>query len=92
MHVNENQRGIPGTGMVDFHELFNALEDIDYDGYCVIESFDPNFEELAGNCAIWRRFAPTGEELAVKGLANLERIAGEVDARSEHVPGLQLAD
>lgn len=92
VHVNENQRGIPGTGMVDFHELFNALEDIDYDGYCVIESFDPNFEELAGNCAIWRRFAPTGEELAVKGLANLERIAGEVDARREPVPGLQLAD
>jgi D-psicose/D-tagatose/L-ribulose 3-epimerase len=92
VHVNENQRGIPGTGMVDFHAFFNALEDIDYDGYCVIESFDPNFEELAGNCAIWRRFAPTGEELAVKGLANLRRIADEVDSRREPSPGLQLAE
>lgn len=92
VHVNENQRGIPGTGMVNFHEFFNALEDIDYDGYCVIESFDPNFEELAGNCAIWRRFAPTGEELAVKGLKNLERIADEVDFRREPTFGLQLAD
>lgn len=92
VHVNENQRGIPGTGMVNFHEFFNALEEIDYTGYCVIESFDPNFEELAGNCAIWRRFAPTGEELAVKGLKNLERIADEVDSRREPTPGLQLAD
>lgn len=92
VHVNENQRGIPGTGMVNFHEFFNALEDIDYDGYCVIESFDPNFEKLAGNCAIWRRFAPTGEELAVKGLKNLERIADEVDFRREPTFGLQLAD
>ena len=92
VHVNENQRGIPGTGMVNFHEFFNALEDIDYDGYCVIESFDPNFEELAGNCAIWRRFAETGEELAVKGLENLTRIAEEIDARRGQVMGLQLAD
>ncbi len=92
IHVNENQRGIPGTGMVDFHTFFGALEDIDYDGYCVIESFDPNFEELAGNCSIWRRFAPTGEELAVRGLANLEHIADEVDARREPGPELQLAD
>lgn len=92
VHVNENQRGIPGTGMVNFHEFFNALEDIDYDGYCVIESFDPNFENLAGNCAIWRRFAPTGEELAIKGLENLRRIADEVDARREPTPGLQLAN
>ena len=81
-----------GTGMVDFHELFNALMDIDYDGHCVIESFDPDFEELAGNCAIWRRFAKTGEELAVRGLANLRRIADEVDARRESTPSLQLAD
>jgi len=92
VHVNENQRGVPGTGMVDFHELFNALMDIDYDGHCVIESFDPDFEELAGNCAIWRRFAKTGEELAVRGLANLRRIADEVDARRESTPSLQLAD
>ena len=92
VHVNENQRGIPGTGMVNFHEFFNALEDIDYDGYCVIESFDPNFEELAGNCAIWRRFCETGEELAVRGLANLKRIADEVDARRDSGMGLQLAD
>lgn len=92
VHVNENQRGIPGTGMVDFHAFFNALEDIDYDGYCVIESFDPNFEELAGSCAIWRRFCETGEELAVRGLENLARIADEVDSRREPAPGLQLAD
>jgi D-psicose/D-tagatose/L-ribulose 3-epimerase len=92
VHVNENQRGIPGTGMVNFQAFFNALEDIDYEGHCVIESFDPNFEELSRNCAIWRRFAPTGEELAVKGLANLTRIADEVDSRRNSQLALQLAD
>lgn len=78
IHVNENDRGIPGTGLVPFREFFEAVAAVGYDGPLVIESFDPSFEELAGNCAIWRQFAKTGEELAVKGLANLKAIAASI--------------
>ncbi|GHU79762.1 isomerase [Clostridia bacterium] len=78
VHVNENDRGIPGTGLVPFAEFFTALLEIGYDSPVTIESFDPSFEELAGNCAIWRKFAETGEELAIEGLANLKRIAETV--------------
>lgn len=75
IHVNENDRGIPGTGLVPFKEFFKAVAEVGYDGPLTIESFDPSFEELAGNCAIWRNFAPTGEALAKEGLANLKAIA-----------------
>ena len=75
IHVNENDRGIPGTGLVPFKEFFQAVESVGYNGPLVIESFDPSFEELSGNCAIWRKLADSGEELAVKGLANLKAIA-----------------
>ncbi|MEG0469447.1 MAG: sugar phosphate isomerase/epimerase family protein [Longicatena sp.] len=78
VHVCENNRGIPGTGLVPWVEFFTALHDIGYNGPCVIESFDPSFEELNANCAIWRKFADTGEELAVQGLANLTKIADEL--------------
>ena len=78
VHVNENDRGIPGTGMVPFKEFFTALDEIGYEGYLTIESFDPSFEELSGNCAIWRTFAPTGEALASEGLANLKKIAATI--------------
>ena len=67
VHVNENDRGIPGTGLVPFPEFFQALADIGYSGPLVIESFDPSFTELAGNCAIWRSFAASGEALAMLG-------------------------
>lgn len=77
VHVCESNRGIPGTGLVPWVEFFKALDAIGYDKPCVIESFDPSFEELNANCAIWRKFADTGEELAVQGLANLTRIAEE---------------
>lgn len=75
VHVNESNRGIPGTGHVPFKEFFQAIKDIGYTGPLVIESFDPNFEELSGNCAIWRKLSNSGEELAVKGLANLKKTA-----------------
>ncbi len=78
VHVNENDRGIPGTGLVPFEELFRALLEVGYDGPLTIESFDPSFEELSGNCAIWRKFAETGEELAIEGLRNLKAIAAKI--------------
>lgn len=78
VHVCENNRGIPGTGLVPWREFFTALHNIGYEGPCVIESFDPSFEELNANCAIWRKFADTGEELAVQGLANLKQIVHEL--------------
>jgi D-psicose/D-tagatose/L-ribulose 3-epimerase len=74
VHVCENNRGIPGTGQVPWQEFFTALKKIGYSGPLTIESFDPNFEELNRQCAIWRKFADSGEELAIKGLANLKKI------------------
>lgn len=79
VHVNENDRGIPGTGLVPFEESFRALKEIGYDGPLTIESFDPSFEETNRNCAIWRSFAPSGEALAVEGLADLKRIAAAIE-------------
>ena len=79
IHVCESNRGIPGTGLVPWREFFQAIKEVDYSGPLVIESFDPGFEELNGMCAIWRKFAESGEELAVKGLHNLRKIASEID-------------
>ncbi len=74
VHVCENNRGIPGTGLVPWKEFFSALKAIKYTGPLCIESFDPSFVELNRLCAIWRKFAETGEELAIKGKKNLEAI------------------
>ncbi|HWQ78423.1 MAG TPA: sugar phosphate isomerase/epimerase family protein [Anaerovoracaceae bacterium] len=78
IHVNENDRGIPGTGLVPWREFLTAVKNVGYQGPLTIESFDPGFEELNGMCAIWRKFAESGEALAVEGLANLKRAAKEV--------------
>ena len=74
VHVCESNRGIPGTGLVPWKEFFTALKNISFEGPLVIESFDPKFEELNRLCAIWRKFAETGEVLAIEGLRNLKNI------------------
>ncbi|MGA9058243.1 MAG: sugar phosphate isomerase/epimerase family protein [Terriglobia bacterium] len=79
VHLCENNRGIPGTGLVPWKEFFTALKSIGYSGPLVIESFDPGFEELNRLCAIWRKFAESGEALAIEGLRNLKAIASEVE-------------
>jgi D-psicose/D-tagatose/L-ribulose 3-epimerase len=79
VHVCENNRGIPGTGQVPWNEFFTALKQVGYCGPLTIESFDPNFEELNRLCAIWRKFADSGEELAIRGLHNLKKIEGSLD-------------
>ena len=78
VHTCENNRGIPGTGLVPWKEFFKALNKIGYTGPTAIESFDPGFEEINRLCAIWRKFADTGEELAVKGLKNLKKIEASI--------------
>jgi D-psicose/D-tagatose/L-ribulose 3-epimerase len=79
VHVCESNRGIPGTGLVPWKELFRALKHVGYRGFLVIESFDPSFEELSRQCSIWRKLADSGEALAIAGLRNLTAIAAEVD-------------
>lgn len=77
-HTCENQRGIPGTGLVPWREVFTTLHEIDYTGPMAIESYAPNFVRIAGNSCIWRKFASSGDEFARLGLRNLTEIIHEI--------------
>lgn len=68
VHISENDRGVPGTGHVDWRGVFTALKQIGYDGWVTIESFAEPEPELAAAAAIWRELAPSGDDLARRGL------------------------
>ena len=74
VHACENNRGIPGTGLVPWKEFFTALKKVGYEGPITIEAFDPSFEELNKITGAWRHYTETGEELAIQGLRNLKEI------------------
>jgi D-psicose/D-tagatose/L-ribulose 3-epimerase len=73
VHACENQRGIPGTGLVPWNEVFTTLREVGYDGCVTVESFDPNMESIAKLCCIWRKFADSPEQLASEGLRNMRQ-------------------
>jgi len=68
VHISENDRGIPGTGHNDWNGILKALGEMGYDGWLTIESFAQPEPELAAAAAIWRDLAPSGDELARRGL------------------------
>jgi len=66
-HLCENDRGIPGTGLVDWDGIFKALAEIKYQGYAALESFVDMTDNM--NTWVWRQLAPSGDILIKKGAA-----------------------
>ncbi|MBI2940026.1 MAG: sugar phosphate isomerase/epimerase [Chloroflexi bacterium] len=64
VHCSENDRGIVGTGHVDWPGVVAALRAVGYDGWLTIESFGQPMPELAAAAAIWRPLAPSADVLA----------------------------
>jgi D-psicose/D-tagatose/L-ribulose 3-epimerase len=71
-HACENDRGVPGTGQVQWEDIFKALADVGYDGSIVIESFTPLVKSIARAVCIWREIAPSQDAIASDGLAFLK--------------------
>ena len=74
MHSNENDRGTPGTGHVDWEGVARAVKKIGFEGPFVIESFSTEIKSIAKAAAIWRPPAPSSDELAREGLAFLKNL------------------
>ncbi len=72
----ENDRGIPGSGHIDWPEVFAALGEIGYDGWMSIESFGGSITEIAASACVWRDVAPSMDAIAEEGLKFLKQCAG----------------
>ena len=67
-HSCENDRGIPGTGHVNWPEVFRAIKETGYDRWLTIESFGFSVGALSAAASIWRDLAPQAEDIAFDGL------------------------
>ena len=73
-HACENDRGIPGTGHIDWPEVADALSAVGYDGAVVMESFVPEVPGLAAAVSMWRPFFDDPDRFARDGLAHLRSL------------------
>jgi D-psicose/D-tagatose/L-ribulose 3-epimerase len=72
-HACGSDRGTPGGDHIDWKPIVKALQEINYHGDIVIESFTTDVKVIARAAAIWRKIEPRRDDIAVKGLANLKR-------------------
>jgi D-psicose/D-tagatose/L-ribulose 3-epimerase len=73
VHASENDRGIPGSGHVNWPSVFQVLQDLKYDGWLTIESFGFALGDLSAAAAIWRDIEKTPESIAFEGIRFLKQ-------------------
>lgn len=74
VHACENDRGTPGTGHIPWNEVAEALKEVGYERWLVIETFQPGIKEIAVAASIWRPLEKDQETLASQGLKFLKTL------------------
>ncbi len=69
VHISENDRSTPGKGNVRWAENFDALRQINYNGWLMVEAFGLALPELAAATKIWRRMFESEMQLSRDSLA-----------------------
>ena len=72
-HANENHRGTPGSGHIPWDATFSALQDINYDGWVVLEPFRRRDNPLGLSQALWRPAGPGDNDDLRGGLEYLRQ-------------------
>jgi len=73
VHVSENDRGVPGTGQVDWDSYWSALKASGYNGYVTIEALGRALPALAAATRVWRDLFPDPIGLCRDGLAFIKK-------------------
>ena len=75
-HCSENDRGIPGTGQVDWDGYWSGLKSSGFDGYVTIEAFGRALPALAAATRVWRDLFPDPIGLCREGYGFIQQRAG----------------
>ena len=82
IHACENDRGVPGGGLVPWDDVFGALGAGGFDGYIVLETYNSSLGDFARRRGIFLDVCPDGPEFVRQGLQFLRaQVAKDADAR-----------
>lgn len=71
-HACGCDRGTPGNDHISWDTIIPALKKVGYDRSVVIESFTTDVKVIAKAASIWRKFEPSQEDIAIKGIQFLK--------------------
>lgn len=68
VHMSESDRGVPGTGTIDWNDVFRGLSEANFNGMLVVESFVTLPPEIAKALSVWRPVAKDRQEVLARGV------------------------
>jgi D-psicose/D-tagatose/L-ribulose 3-epimerase len=85
LHACENDRGIPGGGLVPWETVFRTLGEVGFDGTIGLETYNTSLGDFAFERGIFQDLCPDGRAFVEKGVAFLRgleaRFAGATSRR-----------
>ena len=75
VHMSESDRGVPGTGTVDWNDVYRGLAESGFKGRLVVESFVTLPPEIAAALSVWRPVAKDRHEVLERGVPFLRGLA-----------------
>ena len=74
VHLSENDRGLLGTGHIDFEAVAHSLRRMNFAGVVVVEGFGYSPDELHSPGFLWASPDVAPEDMAIEGLTFLRRL------------------
>ena len=75
VHVSESNRGVPGTGTIDWDDVMAGLREVGFEGPVVLESFNHMHPDIASGLAVWKPVAENPDDVVNVGLPFLRQAA-----------------
>jgi D-psicose/D-tagatose/L-ribulose 3-epimerase len=69
IHACENDRGIPGGGLVPWNAIFSTLSEIDFQGTILFESYNSGTDDFAFERGMFHNVCPDGRTFVRESLA-----------------------
>jgi len=77
LHACENDRGVPGEGLIPWKEVFEALTSIGFNGYIGLEGYNSSIGEFAFERGMFHNICPDGNEFVRRGITFLKSMEAQ---------------
>jgi len=72
MHMCENNRGVPGPGLMPWPSIFEGLQEIGFDGYMLFEAYNSSVDDFAFERGMFHNVCPDPAVYIQDGLSFLK--------------------
>ena len=69
IHMCENDRGVPGGGLVPWETVFATLQAIEFEGYLLLETYNSSLGDFAYRRGMFHNVCPDAQTFVREGLA-----------------------